>query len=129
MASLIYLDTHVVAWLYAGTLDLLPNPVRAILESSQLLISPMVELELEFLHESGRTTEPGDTVVRALETDIGLTRCGLPFAQVVATSIREDWTRDPFDRLIVAQARTRRLPLLTKDRTIRDHYPEAIWFD
>ena len=42
-------------------------------------------------------------------------------------SIQQDWTRDTFDRLIVAQAKTRDASLLTKDRTILEHYPHAVW--
>lgn len=124
---MIYLDTHVVAWLYAGELDLLPGPVRDLVEREELVISPMVELELQYLHETGRTTRPGNVVVDALTDEIGLARCGLPFAQVVSEALAQDWTRDPFDRLIVAQARARRLPLLTRDESILDHYNEAVW--
>ena len=126
---MIYLDTHVVVWLYAGDLELLPQGVRELLEGEELVISPMVELELQYLYESGRTTQPGRTVVDALDEEIGLARCGLPFDQVIAAALNQDWTRDPFDRVIVAQARARRLPLLTRDQTIRDHYREAIWIE
>lgn len=126
---MIYLDTHVVAWVYAGELDYLPDPVQKLLEREELTISPMVEFELQYLYESGRTTVAGKQVVDALAEEIGLVRCGLPFARVVAKALGEDWTRDPFDRIIVAQASARRLPLLTKDQTILDHYDEAIWID
>jgi PIN domain nuclease of toxin-antitoxin system len=123
----IYLDTHVVAWLYAGKLELFPTAVRSRLETEDLLISPIVELELQYLFELERTSEPGRVVVDDLEREIGLTRCELPFNQVVAAALHHDWTRDPFDRLIVAQAQVRRTPLLTKDGDIRGHYPEAVW--
>jgi PIN domain nuclease of toxin-antitoxin system len=129
VAAVIYLDTHVVAWLYAGDVDLLPFPVRDLLEREDLTISPMVEFELQYLYESGRTTEAGRVVVDALEEEIGLTRCGLPFARVVTAALDQEWTRDPFDRIIVAQASARRLPLLTKDQTILDHYDQAIWIE
>lgn len=126
---MIYLDTHVVVWLYAGDLELLPQGVRDLLEGEELVISPMVELELQYLYESGRTTQPARVVVDALDEEIGLARCGLPFGQVVAAALDQSWTRDPFDRVIVAQARARRLPLVTRDQTIRDHYREAIWIE
>jgi PIN domain nuclease of toxin-antitoxin system len=129
VAAVIYLDTHVVAWLYSGDPELLPEGVRDLLEGEELVISPMVELELQYLYESGRTTQPARVVVDALDEEIGLSRCGLPFGQVVDKALEQDWTRDPFDRVIVAQARARRLPLLTRDQTIRDHYREAIWFE
>ena len=38
-----------------------------------------------------------------------------------------DWTRDVFDRLIVAQAALDAAALVTTDRTIRKHYPKAVW--
>lgn len=126
---MIYLDTHVVVWLFAGERELLPQGVRDLLEGEELAISPMVELELQCLFESGRTNQPGRVVVDALDEEIGLSRCGLPFGQVIAAALDQSWTRDPFDRVIVAQARARRLPLLTRDQTIRDHYREAIWIE
>lgn len=43
MASLIYLDTHVVAWLYAYGRDAVPQRVGHLLEQSDdICISPMV---------------------------------------------------------------------------------------
>ncbi len=48
-------------------------------------------------------------------------------AEVVEESIQQAWTRGPFDRLIVAQAKTGDAPLLSKDRTILEHYPGAVW--
>ena len=127
MATLTYLDTHVVAWLFAGRTDLLPKAIRQIVELEQLLISPMAELELQYLFELGRTTEPASIVVQTLERQIGLEKCTLPFGQVVTTALAETWTRDPFDRMITAQARVRNSSLLTKDETILRHYEHALW--
>ena len=124
---MIYLDTHVVAWLYAGEIGLLPASVRALVENERCLVSPIVELELQFLHEIGRLTVPGSEIVMALGRELGLSSCTIPFRQVVASALESNWTRDPFDRLIVAQASVRRTPLVTQDTVIRDHYPEAVW--
>ena len=129
MAALIYLDTHVVAWLFAGRLDLLPAGVRRLLDDSELLNSPAVELELEYLFEIRRTVKPGREVVAALDREIGLKLCDLPFPQVIAAAVRQSWTRDPFDRLLVGQAAARAAPLLTRDDAIRRHYSQAIWSD
>jgi PIN domain nuclease of toxin-antitoxin system len=38
-----------------------------------------------------------------------------------------NWTRDPFDRLIVAHSLCRGISLLTKDRTIRSRVELAVW--
>ncbi len=55
---MIYLDTHVVVWLYAGLTARLRPAARDLLNTSDLAISPMVFLELQYLYETGRTTEP-----------------------------------------------------------------------
>jgi PIN domain nuclease of toxin-antitoxin system len=124
---MIYLDTHVAAWLYAGETGLLPANIRTLIENEQCLVSPIVELELQFLHEIGRLTVSGSEIVSTLGRELGLTSCTIPFAQVVAFALENDWTRDPFDRLIVAQASVRRTPLVTRDTVIHDRYPESIW--
>jgi PIN domain nuclease of toxin-antitoxin system len=38
-----------------------------------------------------------------------------------------DWTRDPFDRLIVAQASLFDAPLITKDADVHAHYRNVVW--
>jgi PIN domain nuclease of toxin-antitoxin system len=73
---MIYLDTHVVLWLYLRTGEGLSERARHSIEyEPEILISPMVLLELDYLHEVGRTTHS----------------------------------------------------LITKDKTIQDHYEHAVW--
>lgn len=127
MATLIHLDTHVVAWLFAGEVDRLARGVRRKIDEDQIAISPAVELELQFLFEIGRTDQPGRQVVADLVERIGLTIAQTPFARVVASAAALSWTRDPFDRLIVGHAMADRAVLLTRDRAIRKHYREAVW--
>lgn len=124
---MIYLDTHVVAWLYAGRIDLFPSRARDLLNGSDLLVSPIVALELEYLHEVGKTRRGAAPVLQSLEREIGLRRCDLPFADVVDEALQERWTRDPFDRIAVAQARLRGAPLLTRDRGIHANFEAAVW--
>jgi len=122
-----YLDTHVVVWLYAGMTDLLPPSMRQLLNASDLYVSPMVMLELQYLYEIGRTTEPGSVVVLDLSQRIGLRVSEEPLHRVIALALQQTWTRDPFDRIIVGQAALQQHTLITKDRTMRDHYPYAVW--
>jgi len=48
---------------------------------------------------------------------------------ILLANLALDWThRDPADRTIVATARLRNVPLLTKDRIIHDYAPAgAVW--
>ncbi len=127
MEAVIYLDTHVVAWLFAGRLDLFPEGARRRLEQNDLLVSPMVALELEYLFEIQRTIEPAPVVIEELQRKIGLKICDLPFPAVISEAQRQGWTRDPFDRVITGQAALRKAALLTKDELIREHYSQAVW--
>lgn len=92
-----------------------------------LKVSPMVVLELDYLHEIGKTSAPGQSVFADLRERIGLRMCDRTFAEVVTLASVQQWTLDPFDRLIVSQAAIGPDPLLTRDRSIHDHYPHAVW--
>lgn len=127
MAALIYLDTHVAAWLYAGRTDLLSPRAKEAVNRDELLISPMVTLELEHLHEIERLTVRAESVVRSLQSQFGLRVCDLPFAEIIESAVGQRWTRDPFDRVVVAHAAAAGRPLLTRDDIIRKHYRRAVW--
>ena len=124
---MIYLDTHVLLWLYAGLFERFTSRGRELLEQSELLISPCVKLELQYLYEIGRTTVPGGRIFDDLSGQIGLSVCDLPFDTVINRAMALSWTRDPFDRLIAAQALCRGIPLLTKDKSIRRRLKSAVW--
>jgi PIN domain nuclease of toxin-antitoxin system len=122
-----HLDTHVVAWLFAGDLSRFPVSARELLEAQPLHISPMVELELQYLFEIGRTSEPGTIVVQDLTQRIGLGISAASFSHVVTNASALNWTRDPFDRLIVGQALADGVSLLTRDANIRSNFSAAVW--
>jgi PIN domain nuclease of toxin-antitoxin system len=127
VAAVIYLDTHVAVWLYEGRVELIAPRLRGVLEDETPLLSPIVALELEYLFETGRMSTPAGSLLQTLGRDLGVRLCDLPFADVVTAALRQSWTRDPFDRIIVAQAALRRAPLITRDATIRAHYHRALW--
>jgi hypothetical protein len=58
---------------------------------------------------------------------IGLQRGEVLFRQVVQTAMRINCTRDPFDRLIVAEAEAAGGRLVSKDSTIRENSQLAVW--
>jgi PIN domain nuclease of toxin-antitoxin system len=122
-----YLDTHVVVWLYGGDVAQLSKAARDQIDKDDVLVSPAVVLELEYLNEIGRLKPSALSVMAALRKDIGLKVCELPFSTVVEQALAEKWVRDPFDRLIVAQAKANEAPLITKDETIRQHYRRSVW--
>lgn len=125
---MIYLDTHVVVWLYAQVDGRLSHTARQnIQQCPDLRVSPMVRLELQYLQEIGRVSEPPGPVLDSLAARIGLGICQSAFPAAAIAAGRLRWTRDPFDRLIVAQASLHNAPLLTNDSVIHDHYARALW--
>ncbi len=124
---MIHIDTHVAVWLYADAMGRFPATVRETLTTADLVISPMARLQLDFLHEIGRTAGPSSVVLGALSSTVGLRVDDTPFALVAEHAAALTWTRDPFDRIIVANALAADAPLLTADKRILDHCPEAFW--
>ncbi len=122
-----YLDTHAVVWLYAGELDRFSDPAVELIETHDLRISPAVLLELQFLREIKRISADPMLVLQTLEETIGLQLCHLEFSKVIIGALSQSWTRDPFDRMIAAQASVRNELLLTKDRIIHENCSVACW--
>jgi PIN domain nuclease of toxin-antitoxin system len=123
----IHLDTHVVVWLYQGETDRFPESVRATLDSEPLAISPIVLLEMAYLHEIGRIRTSAGEILAYLHEAIGLEQDPTPFSAVMARSPGQTWTRDPFDRIITAQAIGAGAGLVTRDEEIRRHCSFARW--
>jgi PIN domain nuclease of toxin-antitoxin system len=126
-AKVVHLDTHVIIWLYEGRVERLGKEARRAIESSNPVASPAAVLELEFLHEIGRLKPSATKVMTALAAEIGLQICDMTFRTVVDRALHETWGRDPFDRLIVANAKAASAPLATKDERILQNYARALW--
>ncbi len=122
-----HLDTHAVGWLFAGQVERFPAAALRYLETEPLAISPMVVLELQYLHEIGRIATPAAVVVADLARRLGLRVANNDFAGVVARAVEQSWTRDPFDRLIAAHALCAGETLLSADGRLRQAVPNAVW--
>ena len=123
---MIYLDTHIAEPLTRGNLRLLSKEAARLLNRDRdIRISPIVVVELEYLYEIGRLKVRAQVVVDKLTSGLGLRVCDRPFDQVALQAVAESWTRDPFDRIIVAQARLAKAILITRDTTIQANYDHA----
>lgn len=124
---MIYLDTHVVVWLYAGLTEMFGELVRRLINDDEVFISPIVRLELQYLNEIQRVKDDEQTILSDLANRIGLQVCTKPFDAIVTQALAYSWTRDPFDRLIVAQAALQDSILVSKDQTVLANYAHARW--
>lgn len=124
---MIYLDTHVVVWLYAGLVEKISEPAIMLINEHEVTISPIVNLELAYLYEIERINREPTIVIADLSSRVGLRICDRAFEAVVSKALSLSWTRDPFDRLIVANASLNDNFLITKDQTILENYSHARW--
>ena len=124
---MIRLDTHVAVWLYTGERERLSDIAAAAIDEHVPVVSPMVQLELTYLHEIGRLRVGGAEILDDLEARIGLVRSDLPMATVIQAVGALSWTRDPFDRLIVGDAIAAAATLVTKDDVIHTNTTVAAW--
>lgn len=120
------LDTHIVVALYEGRTAGLGRRALAAIDREELCFSPAVLLELELLHEIGRIRHGGAHIAHYLGNELDIECASERFLDVVARALPLSFTRDPFDRLIVAHAELLAAPLVTLDERMREHYPRVL---
>jgi PIN domain nuclease of toxin-antitoxin system len=86
---------------------------------SPLSISPASVLEWQVIVEAGRLRLKSP--LREVLADVRWRVDQPPTLEWFTKAAEESWTRDPFDRLIVAHARLRGWRLATADGKILDH--------
>ena len=126
----VYLDTMVAVWLVEdGERKKLSKTALSVIEqASTLLFSPMAYFELKALFRKKVIRNRPQEVLAVLRDLVGVELCGIPMIEIVTASFQIDWTKDPGDTLIVAQAMVNgNAGLITSDRVIRANYDAAIW--
>lgn len=124
---MIHLDTHVVLWIAQRAENRLSAGARRSIARHERTVSPVVLLELELMHEIGRLKASPDEVLSAIRSQLTLAVSRAPLTEIVESARPLTWTRDPFDRLIVANAIADRVSLVTADANILDHFKDAVW--
>ena len=121
---MILLDTNALLWLEGGH-----RRVRVLASSHQPLhLSPATLLELQILREAGRIRLRAGSVASLAHDDRWLLD-EPPAGRWFDTALDLTWTRDPFDRLLVAHAQLRGWRLATADEAMLAHLPEAGRFE
>lgn len=115
------LDTHTVLWALTNPARLGPE-ARGVLESgaSEIVVSAVTAWEIATKHRLGKLPQ-ADVLIAAYPSHIAkLQAQQLPITQEHALAAgRLNWShRDPFDRILVAQAMLESMTLLTNDTVI-----------
>jgi PIN domain nuclease of toxin-antitoxin system len=111
---MILLDTNALIWLHH-------NHARAAALAKlgrRLYASPASLLELEILFEAGRVELRGTSSVSQMIRDDRWVIDDPPSVLWFEEAMTIGWTRDTFDRLLVAHARLRKWTLATSDQRV-----------
>jgi len=113
----ILLDTNALLWLRRGH----PRSRPLIRSAGRLYVSPVTVLELQLLVEVGRLRLRSGATVSDLIEDDRWVLDDPPAARWFEFALAGSWTRDPFDRLLVAHAQLRAWRIATGDAAMLEH--------
>ena len=126
----ILLDTHAFLWLVTDSPLLSPRARDLFLDSdNQLLLSAVTGFEIAIKHGFGKLqlAEPPAAFIENRIRNNAMTPLPITLAHTYGLVDLPAIHRDPFNRLLVAQARFEQVPLLSAD-TILSEYPiERLW--
>lgn len=119
----VLLDTHVFMWSLADPERLGRHRQVVADERNELLVSAASAWEIAIKSALGRLTlpEPPARFVPSRVRALGATALPVDHAHALAVADLPAVHRDPFDRLLVAQARMLDVPLLTADAVLADY--------
>jgi PIN domain nuclease of toxin-antitoxin system len=117
------LDTHVFLWLNAA-----PERLGAVLveiedSRNRLVVSAATSWEIAIEHARGRLPlpDPPERYVPDLIRRIGAEALAIEHAHALGVAALPPVHRDPFDRLLVAQAHSIEATLVTTDKRIAEY--------
>lgn len=113
------LDTHVLLWWMTG--EGLSDEVTEVLvdPAHEAFVSMATIWEIAIKQGLGRLHPPEDPAEAA--EAVGFDLLSITPAHTRAVQVLPQRHRDPFDRMLVAQAQVERLTLLTRDRQLKDY--------
>lgn len=107
------LDTHVVLWQLEGSRRLKPDARQAIESARELAFSVVSFAEIGIKAAVGKLSVPDDLHDHVLAA--GLRILGLAPDHGLAVASLPVHHRDPFDRLLISQARSEGMTIVTAD--------------
>lgn len=114
------LDTHVLLW-WLGRFPRLGAKAQAAIgnPASEALVSSLSAAEIEIKRARGKIDAPDDLAEQLVRH--GFTELAFTIAHALALRELPMHHRDPFDRMLIAQARREGLTVVTANRAIGDY--------
>lgn len=128
--ELVLLDTHALLWALLSPDDLSPT-ARDLMERPEtiLLVSSASAWEISIKHALGKLSE-ATTVVSGLPRHLerlGATPLDITVAHALAAGALPRHHNDPFDRMLVAQARSEGVAIVSSDSLLAAYEVEVVW--
>ena len=123
------LDTHALFWWWLEDVKLSPSAIEAIANAEVVCVSPVAALELGIKHRLGKL-HGGDKVVprfRGLVIKDRFRVVPITIVHALRAGSYESGHRDPFDRVLAAQAELEGLTLVTRDPAFAAFPCETLW--
>lgn len=119
------LDTHTLLWTLKEPERLTVRAAAAIeAEDTRVFVSVVSPWELAIAEARGRLSTPGDLEAYLERNRFELLPVSLRHVELIRSMAHHH--RDPFDRMLIAQAQVEGLTLVTADREI-PRYPVSIF--
>ena len=118
--SMVLLDTNVLLWFFAGD-ERLPTHVRKSIENDpgNYFVSTVSFWEIAIKRQIGKMTT--DLDMPQIIKDAGFMTLDIVTVHIYEYESLPLIHRDPFDRMLIAQSKTERLPLLTGDLKLKKY--------
>lgn len=120
----VLLDTHVVLWWLRNDRKLSPHSRARINSASDVYVSSVSIWETAMKVSRGTLKVDLDALAAQIELD-GFLELGISHQHAAAVTLLPYIHRDPFDRMLVAQAMCESVILLTADRVLAN-YPVLV---
>jgi PIN domain nuclease of toxin-antitoxin system len=121
------LDTRLVLWWMAGEASRISKKALVALGSDGVdpVVSAVTIWEAAIKRGLGKLEAPGDLLTQLEGAGVELLPIAPRHADLVASLPLHH--RDPFDRLLVAQATLEGMPLVSDDKSLRRYDIEVVW--
>lgn len=119
------LDTHIFLWFAADDTKLTDSARRTIAIADEVFVSSVSIWEASIKVGLGKLEVDIDELIEAIE-GCGFNELPVYAAHTAGVSKLPDYHRDPFDRLLIAQAKYEPLKLMTHDSQFAQYDPSLV---
>lgn len=122
------LDTHSFIWFVMGNPRITPR-VRALIEDNENLLSIASIWEMAIKHSSGKLSFgiPFELFIEQQVRPNGIELLNINLDHINVVASLPFHHRDPFDRLLIAQAMVEQIPILSADSVFDNYRMERLF--